>query len=486
MKSIRLLHPIVIFAAAVMLWRSAFAVEETANPGPQPSAEEQRAYDELAKRGVSAQAMALNVNWRYVNFRGAANPDAPLFALLKPCTLIADLDLSGTPVSDADLANLEGLKNLKRLSLARCPVTDAGLAHLKTLDQLESLNLFGTGVTDAGLANLNGLKNLKRLYVFETKVTEAGAQALEKVVAGLKVDTGWKLPLAEAKLEEKKAAPTPPVATPAKPVTPPPPEVKPEEKKPVPAATPPEPKPAAAAATAAKDPGPGPQPAPEELKAYEELAKRGVSAEPLAADLNWRYVNFRDLKKPDTAVFALLKSCSLLVELNLSGVSATEADLASLAGLKNLAKLNLANSTVTDAGLANLKDLDQLETLNLYHTGITDAGLTHLNGLKNLKRLYVFETKVTDAGAKALQEAMPGVKIELGTPIPRPEPKVEDKNAPPAPPAAKPEEKKPAEVPSAPPAAKPAEAKPEEKKPAPPEPAPADKKDAAAAVPPKP
>ncbi len=54
---------------------------------------------------------------------------------------------------------------------------------------------------------------------------------------------------------------------------------------------------------------------------YEELSKRGVSAVPLAAELNWRYVNFRDLKKPDAAVFALLKPCSLIVELNLSGAS---------------------------------------------------------------------------------------------------------------------------------------------------------------------
>ena len=51
---------------------------------------------------------------------------------------------------DADLANLAGLTNLKRLTLANSPVTDAGLTHLKGLAQLESLNLFHTAVTDAG------------------------------------------------------------------------------------------------------------------------------------------------------------------------------------------------------------------------------------------------------------------------------------------------------------------------------------------------
>src|SRR3954467_4581316 len=105
MKSFRLLRLIVIFILAAGTCRSAFAEEEKANPGPEPSAEEQKAYAELVKRGASAQALAANVNWRYVNFRGA-KPDAALFSLLKSCTLIADLDFSGASVSDADLANL--------------------------------------------------------------------------------------------------------------------------------------------------------------------------------------------------------------------------------------------------------------------------------------------------------------------------------------------------------------------------------------------
>ena len=49
-------------------------------------------------------------------------------------------------------------------------------------------------ITDAGLAQLSGLKNLKRLYVFESKVTEAKGKEFEKTIPGLKVDTGWKLP----------------------------------------------------------------------------------------------------------------------------------------------------------------------------------------------------------------------------------------------------------------------------------------------------
>ncbi|MEQ1862603.1 MAG: hypothetical protein ABMA13_22000, partial [Chthoniobacteraceae bacterium] len=179
-------------ALIVALLHPAFAAEEKADPGAKPSAEEEKAYAELVKRGASAQPLAANLNWRYVNFRGVEKPDAALFALLKPCILIVDLDLSGVKLSDADLANVAGLKNLAKLSLARSAVTDAGLAHLKGLEKLESLNLFHTDVTDAGLAHLRELKKLKRLYVFETKVTDAGAKSMQAALPGVKIDQGWK------------------------------------------------------------------------------------------------------------------------------------------------------------------------------------------------------------------------------------------------------------------------------------------------------
>ena len=135
---------------------------------------------------------------------------------------------------------------------------------------------------------------------------------------------------------------------------------------------------------------PGPKPSPDEEKAFAELTKRGASAQPIAQGANWRYVNFRGVEKPDAALFTLLKPCALIVELDLAGVTLTDADLANVAGLKNLKRLSLARTAVSDAGLAHVKGLAQLETLNLFQTKVTDAGLAQLSGLKNLKRLYVF------------------------------------------------------------------------------------------------
>ena len=54
-------------------------------------------------------------------------------------------------LSDAGLQHLEGLTQLRGLSLGDTEVSDAGLEHLKGLAQLQSLNLSSTKVSDAWL-----------------------------------------------------------------------------------------------------------------------------------------------------------------------------------------------------------------------------------------------------------------------------------------------------------------------------------------------
>jgi YHS domain-containing protein len=86
------------------------------------------------------------------------------------------LDLAGTRISDAGLAPIAAMSNLKRLHLERTGVTDAGLAVLSGLAGLEYLNLYGTEVTDAGLDSLEKLPALKQIYLWQTKVTPSGAK----------------------------------------------------------------------------------------------------------------------------------------------------------------------------------------------------------------------------------------------------------------------------------------------------------------------
>lgn len=167
----------------------------------------------------------------------------------------------------------------------------------------------------------------------------------------------------------------------------------------------------------AADPAPdaGPAPTEAETKAVAELAKLGIDASPIAANINWRSASIRPAgTKPDAKVFPLLKDVANLQELALPGVPIEDADLANIAGLVNLRVLHLEKTPVTDAGLAHLKGLKNLTYLNLYGTPVTDAGLPQLNGLTTLKSLYVFESKVTDAGIAALQQALPNVRVVKG------------------------------------------------------------------------
>jgi hypothetical protein len=73
-------------------------------------------------------------------------------------------------VSDAGLAELSGLKRLKRLHLPGSRITDAGFAHLAGLTSLEALLISEAPITEAGLAHLTGLPRLKSLALNKTRV----------------------------------------------------------------------------------------------------------------------------------------------------------------------------------------------------------------------------------------------------------------------------------------------------------------------------
>jgi len=67
------------------------------------------------------------------------------------------LNLNHTPVSDAGLAHLAALPNLRELRLDSATVTDAGLEVLKSLDSLEVVDLYHTLVTEGGLEKLQSI-----------------------------------------------------------------------------------------------------------------------------------------------------------------------------------------------------------------------------------------------------------------------------------------------------------------------------------------
>lgn len=152
----------------------------TAPPPPDRAATLARAAEIGGQLGIIITPLTTDGPWLTANARlkGAQFGDAQLAALAPLAPVLHRLDLGETAVTDAGLAALGAMTELRRLHLDRTPVTDAGLAHLSALGRLESLNLHGTAVSDAGLAALRPLRRLRSLYVWQTRVTSGAAQAL--------------------------------------------------------------------------------------------------------------------------------------------------------------------------------------------------------------------------------------------------------------------------------------------------------------------
>ncbi len=142
---------------------------------------------------------------------------------LKDLHHLEELDLSTlSGLRDADLATLDDLTALRRLSLGRSRqaewilsdpgvlteatfarigqltrlealdlrgqrITDTGLKDIAGLAELRSLDLEGTKVTDASLERLKALRNLKSLDVTNTKVTAKGVADFESSRPGVRV-----------------------------------------------------------------------------------------------------------------------------------------------------------------------------------------------------------------------------------------------------------------------------------------------------------
>jgi hypothetical protein len=82
--------------------------------------------------------------------------------------------LSGTPVTDADLAGIGALTGLKKIDFTGTKISDAGLEPLFTLQQLEEIVLENTPVGDPTAKRAAALPKLKRLSLQSTKVTDSG------------------------------------------------------------------------------------------------------------------------------------------------------------------------------------------------------------------------------------------------------------------------------------------------------------------------
>ena len=93
----------------------------------------------------------------------------------------------GGRLTNAGLAHLGGLSNLRYLHISSVGITDTGLAHLKPLQRLEHFELNALQVTDAGLAHLEELPRLQRVWLISTAATDAGLTRLKQALPKARV-----------------------------------------------------------------------------------------------------------------------------------------------------------------------------------------------------------------------------------------------------------------------------------------------------------
>lgn len=103
-----------------------------------------------------------------------------------------------------------------------------------------------------------------------------------------------------------------------------------------------------------------------------------------------------------------------VVSLNLNKMPLQDKDLKAIAVFPNLRKLNLAFTTITGATLSDLRPLKSLQSLSLSGTSVKIGDLGFLSEWKELKELFLWNTAVTDDELRALQQQLPGLKIESG------------------------------------------------------------------------
>jgi hypothetical protein len=158
----------------------------------------------------------------------------------------------------------------------------------------------------------------------------------------------------------------------------------------------------------------GLKPAPE--TALDKLRELGVFVTPLAHNNHLLRVDF-DRAEVDVTDehLKLLKLLSKHVTiLILANTQISDDGLLRVSKLNNLTQLHLGNTTITDEAIAHLAKLSNLETLNIIETDVNGQGLAVLKDLSSLKKVYAWNSGVTRSEADQLEDAMPGLKIDIG------------------------------------------------------------------------
>jgi serine/threonine protein kinase len=224
-------------------------------------------------------------------------------------------------ITDAGIARLQGLINLRRLDLWATQLTDAGVVSLGRLEKLEWLSLGETRVTGNGLAGIRGLTNLRQLTLWWNRITDDDLVHLEGLLR-LESLTLAGTPVTDRGVAHLKGLPQ-----------------------------------------------------LRHLNLYTTQAAGEWMANPQGL-AQLKSLSLRRVPGVD-ANLVHLRNLPQLESLTL-GLTVTDAGLVHLRGLTQLKSLKLDGNRVTDAGIKQLRGLTQLKELDLRETAVTPQGIEDL------------------------------------------------------------------------------------------------------------
>jgi hypothetical protein len=121
-------------------------------------------------------------------------------------TGVVYLWLSGTSVTDDDLATVRILHSLFELDLSNTEVSDVGIAHSRSLNHLQTLSLSDTKVTGSGLSPLRALPQLVFLILDVDQLSPAGVANLRACPQLQFISLRSRTGLTDEQLERVRAA----------------------------------------------------------------------------------------------------------------------------------------------------------------------------------------------------------------------------------------------------------------------------------------
>lgn len=304
---------------------------------------------------------------------------------------IVELDLASTWITDADLAKVASLPELRKINLAHAKIndiafqylkplkhvtwlncfyceylTDGAIAYLKEWENLEYLNVRGSEVTSRMFEHIANMKELRVLDVGFSRVNDndfehlASLEKLEELHIGGNKMNGLALPLLRMLPSLKHL------------------DVNGSQR---------------------TDSG------------RWGLTLSDVNMGNLTALTQLEVLNMGGAQVTDVGM-KQVETLANLRELDLSLMEITAEGLAPVANLPHLRRLNLWKSQrIGDGAAKYLLQMENLESLDLGETAVTDTLLERLKDLKSLKELFIGGTGTTQQAVESFRKARPDCRV---------------------------------------------------------------------------